>query len=155
MNITRNIRCTACGFNGKIEAHDTVGSFPENQIFKNLGKDSSTGFMHFLCPACNTDLVVDPLKVFGADTIVGYDAYLPPSRRRAVPLVWGLLSVALAFFFILYFASWWGYLLSGLFLLIGVTSFKTFFFASDKEISELTSTGPTSEETKEAFKNRL
>jgi hypothetical protein len=37
--VTRDIKCGACGFEGKVEAHDTVSKVPESQIFKNLGKD--------------------------------------------------------------------------------------------------------------------
>lgn len=60
-----------CGFEGKIEAHDTINLVPESDIFKLLGKDSFTGFIHFSCPSCNADLSVDPLKVICKKQIIG------------------------------------------------------------------------------------
>ena len=55
---TREIKCDACGFEGKIEANDTIGTISAAKNFIFLGKDSSTGFLHFRCPSCNADLKV-------------------------------------------------------------------------------------------------
>lgn len=68
--VTRNIICMGCDFDGKVEAHDTVG-VPETDIFKSLGK-SDTGYLLFRCPSCGKDIAVDPLKAFLSRKMKGY-----------------------------------------------------------------------------------
>ena len=158
--VTRNIKCGTCGFEGKIEAHDTVNAVPESEIFKNLGKDSSTGFLHFSCPSCNEDLAVDPLKAVAAKQIVGHPETSISSGKaqranRYVPIIWGIVCLIGAFFIFVKFSGWWTYIVGGLLLMLGWVSLKTGLFASQKEIKELTEPGPVSEETKKKFQDRL
>jgi hypothetical protein len=158
--VTRNIKCGACGFEGKLEAHDTVNIVPESQIFKNLGKDSSTGFLHFSCPSCNEDLAVDPLKAIAARQLVGYPESSIASRKargsnRHVPISWGIVGLIAAFFIFVKFGGWWTYILGGILLMLAWVSLKTGLFASQKEIKELTEPGPVSEETKKKVQDTL
>lgn len=158
--VTRDIKCGACGFEGKVEAHDTVNLVPESQIFKNLGKDSSTGFLHFNCPSCNEDLAVDPLKAIAARQMVGYpessiESGKAHGSKRHVPIIWGIVCLIVAFFIFVKFSGWWTYLVGGIFLMLAWVSLKTGLFASQKEIKELTEPGPVSEETKKRFQDRL
>lgn len=157
--VTRNIKCGSCGFEGKIEAHDTVNVVPESEIFKNLGKDSSTGFLHFSCPSCNEDLAVDPLKAIAARQIVGHPETFIASGKaqranRHVPIIWGIVCLIGAFFIFVKFSGG-GLIVGGLLLMLGLLSLKTGLFASQKEIKELTEAGPVSEETKKKFQDRL
>lgn len=157
--ITRNIKCGACGFEGKVEAHDIVGAVPESEIFKTLGKDSSTGFLHFRCPSCSEDLAVDPLKAIVAKQMVGYSeislSMSSHQSNRHVPILWGIASLIGAFFIFIKFSGWWTYLVGGLLLMWGWVSLKTGLFASQKEIKELTEAGPVSEDTKKKLQDRL
>lgn len=158
--VTRNIKCGACGFEGKVEAHDTVNVVPESQIFKNLGKDPSTGFLHFNCPSCNKDLSADPLKVITTKQIVGYpESYIPPGianrPKRHVPIIWGIISLVGAIFVFVKFSGWWTYVVGVLLLMLGWVSLKTGLFASEKEIKELTEPGRVSKETKKRFQDKL
>jgi len=70
--VTRNIKCMGCGFEGKVEARDTVGVMPENETFKSLGKDTNTGYLMLRCPSCGKDIAVDPLKAFLSRRMKGY-----------------------------------------------------------------------------------
>ncbi len=144
--IARDIKCGACGQRGKVEAHDTVNVTAPSDIFRNLGKDSSTGYLHFRCPACNADLEVDPMKMFGSGQVTGYPT--GSRSRRYVPIVWGLIYTAGALFLFFEFKSWWAYIVGGVLLMLGWASLKTGFFASPKEIARLMGPGPVSEDTK-------
>jgi len=157
---TRNIKCGACGYKGKVEAHDTVNVFPESEIFKNLGKDSSTGFLHFRCPSCNEDLAVDPLNAIAAKQMVGYRESLITLKKvqrsnRHMPIIWGIICLIAAIFIFVKFRGWWTYLVGGLLLMLAWVSLKTGIFASKKEIKELTEPGPLPEDTKRKFQDRL
>lgn len=158
--VTRNIKCAGCGYEGKVEAHDTVDVTQEFNLFKTLGKDPSTGFLYFRCPSCNEDIAVDPLKAIAAKQMLGF----PPSKltsgksgrsNRHVPIIWGLVSLIAAIFIVVKFIGWWTYIVGGILLMMALGSLKTGFFASDKEITELTEPGPVSEETKKSFQDRL
>jgi hypothetical protein len=61
-----------CEFEGKVEAHDTVGMMSENKIFKSLGKDSNTGYLLMRCPQCGKVIAVDPLKTVFSRKMKGY-----------------------------------------------------------------------------------
>lgn len=156
---TRDMKCGACGFEGKVEAHDTVNVVPESEIFKNLGKDSSTGFLHFSCPSCNEDLAVDPLKAIAVRQMVGYPETFIASGRaersnRYVPIIWGIVCLIGAFFIFIKFTGEL-IIVGGILLMVGWISLKTGLFASQKEIKELTEPGPVSAETKKKFQDRL
>jgi hypothetical protein len=158
--VTRDIKCGTCGFEGKVEAHDTVNIVPESQMFKNLGKDSSTGFLHFSCPSCKEDLAVDPFKAIAARQMVGHPESSIASRsgqrsNRHVPIIWGIVCLIAAFFIFVKFSDWWTYIVGGILLMLAWVSLKTGLFGSQKEIKELTEPGPVSEETKKNFQDRL
>ena len=158
--VTRDIKCGACGFEGKVEAHDTVNVVSKRQIFKNLGKDAATGFLHFSCPSCNEDLAVNLLKAIAARQMVGYPETSIASgndqrSNRHVPIIWGIVYLIGAFFIIVKFSGWWTYIVGGFLLMLGWASLKTGLFASQKEIKELTDAGTVSEETKKKFQDRL
>ena len=158
--ITRNIKCGACGHEGKVEAHDTIEVVPKSEIFLNLGKDSSTGFMHFQCPSCNEDLAVDPFKVLGSSQILGKPQSITAGieqekGKRHVPFIWGAVYILIALFILYRFDGWWTYIVCGVLAMLAWVSIKTALFASKKEIKELTSSGPVSEDTKNKFKERL
>ena len=70
--VTRNIKCMGCEFEGKVEARDTVGVVPDNEIFKSLGKDTNTGYLLLRCPSCRRNISVDPLKAFLSRRMKGY-----------------------------------------------------------------------------------
>ncbi|MCK4911637.1 MAG: hypothetical protein KAR83_08330 [Thermodesulfovibrionales bacterium] len=157
---TREMKCGACGFEGKVEAHDTVNVVLESQIFMNLGKDSSTGYLHFSCPSCNEDLAVDPLKVISVKQMVGYPASYKTSgivkhSNRHVPIIWGIAYLVIAAFIFLKFSGWWTYIVGGILLMLAWVSIKTGLFPSENEINELTESEPVSEETKKRFQERL
>jgi hypothetical protein len=61
-----------CEFEGKVEAHDTVGILPADEIFKVLGKDTNTGYILLRCPSCGENIAVDPLKSFFGRKMKGY-----------------------------------------------------------------------------------
>jgi len=69
--VTRNIKCMACEFEGKVEAVDTIGVVAENEIFKLLGK-STNGYIILRCPSCGRDIAVDSLKAFFRRKMKGY-----------------------------------------------------------------------------------
>lgn len=71
--LTRNVKCNECGFEGKMEAHDTLCIYPDEIIFKVLGKDQE-GYIYLNCPKCKFDLQVEPFKsilrsIFGSKII--------------------------------------------------------------------------------------
>lgn len=153
--ITRNIKCAECGHEGKVEALDTVDTSTEYEIFKHLGKDPS-GYLYFHCPSCNSDIGVDTLKVFGKSQMVGYkNIGQTTTKNRHVPVIWGLIYLAIALFIIFKFSGWLSYLIGGFLFMLSLVSLKTGLFASDKEISELTNDGPVSKETKRKFQERI
>ena len=153
--ITRNIKCAECGHEGEVEAHDTIESSSESEIFKHLGKDPS-GYLYFRCPSCSSDIGVDTLKVFGKSQMIGYKNIEQATKKnRYVPIIWGIVYLIIALFIILKFGGWLSYIIGGLFLMLSWVSLKTGIFASDKEISELTNDGPISEETKQKFQDRI
>ena len=156
--VTRNIKCAGCGHEGKVEAHDTVGVVPESEIFENLGKDSSTGFLHFCCPSCNADLAVDPLKAIAARKMVGYSNSASgqvQQTKRYVPVIWGAVYLLVALVILIKFSGLWTYIVGGVLFMLAWVSIKTGVFASKKEIRELTEPGPVSEDTKRKFEDRL
>ena len=61
--VTRDVSCNECGFEGKIEAHDTVGVYPDEILFKALGKDPD-GYIHLECPRCQFDFRVSSFGFF-------------------------------------------------------------------------------------------
>jgi len=63
MHVSRNIKCRKCNFSGVVEAHDT-GGYPQEKIFKNLGKDTS-GYLHLKCPECGADEAYSPYSFIG------------------------------------------------------------------------------------------
>ena len=127
---TRNIKCSACGFKGKVEAHDTVKVVPASEIFKNLGKDSSTGFIHVRCPSCNEDLAVDPLRAMAARQMVGHPEHSIESgeahgSNRNVSIIWGIVCLSVAFFIFIKFSGWWTYIVGGILLFLGWAFFTS------------------------------
>lgn len=76
-------------------------------------------------------------------------------NNRHVPLILGIVSLGLALFLLLKFHSWWIYGLGLCFFIFGWVSIKTFLFASDKEISELTGQSQMSADTDKKFKDRI
>ena len=75
--------------------------------------------------------------------------------NRHVPIIYGVLSLTGALFFIFYFSGWWKYLPAALLLMFGWGSLKTGMSASDQQIHELTGDAPMSEDTERKFKDRL
>ena len=75
--------------------------------------------------------------------------------NRHVPLITGIVALALAGWLVFGFAGWWKYFPAGLLLAFGWASLKTGLFAPGKEIQELTGPDPMSEETKRNFQDRL
>ena len=76
---TRNIKCGACGFEGKIEsAASNLGVDDPSSIFISLG--AATHGSHFLCPCCKSDLEVAPLGMANAILIVGTPVPRSPTR---------------------------------------------------------------------------
>jgi hypothetical protein len=105
-------------------------------------------------------LAIDPLKAIGATQMVGYPETFIASGRAArsnryVPIIWGVVCLIGAFYIFIKFSGWWTYILGGILLMLGWVSLKTGFFASQKEIKELTEPGPVSAETKKKFQDRL
>jgi hypothetical protein len=75
--------------------------------------------------------------------------------NRHVPLIIGVLCVAIAIWLLVGLTGWWRYIPGTLLLAFGWMSFKTAFFASDQELKEMTGTGPISDETRKNFQDRL
>ena len=75
--------------------------------------------------------------------------------NRHVPIIWGIVCLIATFFIFVKFSGWWTYVMGGILFMLAWVSLKTGLFASQKEIKELTGTGPVSEETKKKFQNRL
>jgi hypothetical protein len=76
-------------------------------------------------------------------------------RNRYVPVVFGAGCVGLALFVLYQFSGLWRYIVAGFLLVSAWASIKTGLFASDREIRELTESGPVSEDTKKKFQDRL
>lgn len=81
---------------GKVEAHYAIDIVQASEIFEKLGKNSSTGFPHFVCPSYNADLKVDPLKVISAKKMISYHSLISklgqvPKTKRYIPLTWGVI----------------------------------------------------------------
>jgi hypothetical protein len=147
---SRDIRCSGCGHQGKVQAHDTVGVVPDDQIFRLLGKDSSTGLLHFQCPSCAADLTVNPMQMLSGGRAIGR-----ASSRRYVPIVWGLLILGLGLYLAIGVGRWWSIALAAVCLMFGWASLKAGLFASGREIAELTGSAPMSEATKKKFEDRM
>jgi hypothetical protein len=131
--ITRDMKCGVCGYLGKVEAHDTVGSIPESHIFKSLGKDSS-GFLRFICPSCGMNLAVNPtLKITIQKIVTAYP--VTTSKVERLPcIIWGALCLLISIFLIAVLGSWWTYIISAGLLVLSIS----FFIASGKkEIEEI------------------
>jgi hypothetical protein len=73
-----------CAFEGKVEAHDTVGILPTDKIFKVLGKDAKTGYILLHCPSCGENIAVDPLKSFFGGKMKGYPVDIRNAESIAV-----------------------------------------------------------------------
>ncbi|MBM4275639.1 MAG: hypothetical protein FJ134_14435 [Deltaproteobacteria bacterium] len=129
--ITRDIKCGICGYEGKVEALDTLDSVPKSDIFKILGKDSSTGFLHFRCPSCDLDLAVDPLRVIAANQIIGYPESTCQANRLP-SIIWGILCLIVAIFILAKFSGWWTYIVAGILFFLAWG-----FFAPAKQIKEI------------------
>jgi hypothetical protein len=71
-----------CEFEGKVEAHDTVGVISEGKMFKSLGKDSNTGYLLMRCPQCGKVIAVDPTKTIFSRKMKGY----PISKKQTKDL---------------------------------------------------------------------
>jgi hypothetical protein len=76
-------------------------------------------------------------------------------NRRLVPLITGVVIVAIAIGVVVLFDGIWTYLVGGLLLAFGWPSIRTAFLASNKEIDELTGVRPMSEDTKQKLRDRL
>jgi hypothetical protein len=92
--------------------------------------------------------------------MVGYSITGNPERgpvksKSYVPLIFGALSLILGLFILYEFSGLWTYIVAGFLLVLAWGSIKTGFFASDKEIRELTEPGPVSADTKKKFQDRL
>jgi hypothetical protein len=80
----------------------------------------------------------------------------PMKSNRHVPLIIGLLCIALALWLVLSFSGWWvTSSLAVLPLWFGWASLKTAFRATDREVDELTGVSPMSDDTAQRFKDRL
>jgi hypothetical protein len=77
------------------------------------------------------------------------------SSNRHVPFITGVVALGLAAWLALGSSGWWRYIPGTLLLAFGWASLKTALFASNRELKELTGTGPVSEETRKKFKDRL
>lgn len=76
-------------------------------------------------------------------------------NNRHVPIIVGIVSMALCSWLIFGFSGWWRYIPGTLLLAFGWVSIKTGLFASEKEIAELTRPGKMSEDTRKKFEDRL
>jgi hypothetical protein len=77
------------------------------------------------------------------------------SGNRHAPLICGVVCIGIAIWLILGFSGWWRHIPATLLFMFGWLSLKTAFFASDKEIKELTGIGPMSEETRKKLEDRI
>lgn len=78
--------------------------------------------------------------------------------RRYVPLIMGLVSIAIAAYLAISIGGFFGIVGATLFVAFGFPALKTALFASDKEVHELTNPDmnePISEETEKKFEKRL
>ena len=75
--------------------------------------------------------------------------------NRYVPVMFGAVCGVLAVFVFYEFSGMWSYIVAGFLLVLALASMKTGLFASDREIRELTESGPVSEDTKKKFQDRL
>jgi hypothetical protein len=79
----------------------------------------------------------------------------PEKSRRYVPIIFGAICLIVGVFIFYKFSGLWTYIAAGFLLVLAWGSIKTGFFASDKEMRELTEPGPVSEDTKKKFQDRL
>lgn len=85
------IQCLACGDKGHIEIKGMRDKMPESRIFRHLGHNAFTGYMHFLCPYCSTLLRVDPIEVLGEGGIRGVpENGIPPDYIFKTGLIHGI-----------------------------------------------------------------
>jgi hypothetical protein len=114
----------------------------EEQIINEVTKKS---------PKYTRDMIIEGAKIWRK--VAGQPA--GSRSRRYVPAIWGVVYVATALFFYLRTESWRTPIVGGILFVLGWVSLKTALFASSKEISELTSPGPISEDTKRKFQDRI
>lgn len=74
-------------------------------------------------------------------------------NNRHVPLIMGLLAIAIAIYLAIWIGGALGVLGAALLLAFGVSSIKTALFASDKEIQELTDPDLTRKPSETTIKN--
>jgi len=135
--ITRDIKCAICAHEGKVDAVDVDRATPPSKIFNVLGKDSS-GYLHFRCPSCGSDLVVDPYEVIGARQMVGQRASRVSRHRsranveRYVHVTLTAVLLVIAAFLVHNFSGWWVYVLAGALVLPASLSFWIALFGSKK-----------------------
>jgi len=156
---TKNIKCAVCNFEGKIEEQNAVDVTQESNLFKALGQNRSNGLVYFKCPSCNEDIAVEPFKALSKN-MIGFPPSQPTSEissrsNRYVPIIIGLVCIIAAILIVVNFRGWWTYIVGGLLFMLGLPSLKTGLFASDKEITELTESGPVSEETTKNLQDRV
>ncbi len=133
----------------------------------------------FACPHCDGHIKVEPaeyiyvtrsLRAGELPEGVGIVAFkadeLTPSEKEArrttrgatnrhVPLILGLAAITGAGYLVFAYRGFWSVIVGGLLLAFGIVSLKTTFFASDKEVRELTGEAPIGEDTKRKLKRRL
>ena len=68
---TQKIKCRACDHSGEIEIEGLNHSVSDYLLFTYKGYDASTGDMHFCCPACGRELLVNPMEILGSESILG------------------------------------------------------------------------------------
>jgi hypothetical protein len=136
-------QCPYCGLEGSVKQ---FGTWEKNGKRGLLGK-TPEGYIMLLCPKCENHIKYDTLS----NEFLRQES----DKNRHVPLIVGVISVAAAFFIVFYFSGWWKYLVGSILLAFGWVSLKTGLFATNKEIEELTTSIPLSEETKRKFDNRL
>lgn len=156
--ITRNIKCATCGHEGKTESQDTIGVVAEKEIFSYVGKNSSTKFMYFQCPACKKYLTVDPLNVFvPSKNIDIHQLKIVVSEqekyRRDVALCCGIVYIIFALFILKTFDGWWTYIVCSVLAVLVWISIKT-SFPTEKDVKEWNSLESFSEDIKKKFKDK-
>ncbi|MBK8158764.1 MAG: hypothetical protein IPK59_08400 [Rhodospirillaceae bacterium] len=77
------------------------------------------------------------------------------ASKRHVPFIMGIVTMAIALFVFFTVDSWWRWVIAVPLSMFAWASLKTALFASDKEVRELTGTGPMSKDTAERFKDRM